>query len=608
MSAKTTGIWLLIAACLVAAILGSHLLRHKPPISPARILPNLKAAAVTSVQVRPGGTAQLQIRVDRTNDNWRLSEPVSYPAQARSIERLLDYLQRLTPAVYIGPNEIKNRASADEDYGFTSPEASVFIQETDSRAQLLVGSHTAPGDQVFLQKVGDQGVYVVDAELLKYIPRSADDWRDTRLINFEGLTFDRIAVTNNGKAFVLQRGSTNRLWQMIWPLGQSRAARADNNHIEESLLKLQEAQIGQFVSDEPRELDGFGMVPPELELALGQGTNNAVLLQFGKTSTANTNLVYGRRLGQKTIFAVPIDSLQPWRNSYESFRDPHLLTLTEPVEAILVRGLDHFELRQQTNGSWRVLPQGGRDFPADPDLTKDLLSCLSGLRIIDFVKAVVNAPDLPEYGLALPVRQYILKGTCADSNPGTTNSIIAELSFGIGTNQSDKVYARRADESSVYAVRTNDFAQLPAASWQLRERKFWRFSETDVSRVTIRQHGKTRQLIRKGPHEWSLAPGSQGIINDLAVDATVRGLAQMSAVAWSGRGESSLAAYGLDTGQYQITLELSNGEQKSLAFGREAPSTNVYALVTLDGQPWSFEFPWILFRDVSLYLSIPPDV
>ena len=608
MSPKTTWIWVLIALGLSLVIFFSHPLAHRPPVGPVRILPNLKADAVSSVQVRPGGTAQLEIRVDRTNHTWQLTEPILYPAQTASIERLLAYLQRLTPAVYIGANEIKNRPSADEDYGFTSPQASVFVQETDSRAQLLIGSHTAPGDQVFLQKVGDQGVYVVDAELLKYIPNSADDWRDTRLVDFEALAFDRIAVTNNGKAFVLQRDSTNQLWQMVWPLGQSRAARADNSLIEESLLKLQESRIGQFLTDEPKDLDTFGLTPPELELALGLGTNTSVLLQFGKSSGDNTNFVYGRRLGQKTVFALSRESLLPWRNSYETFRDPHLLTLTAPVESLLVRGLDHFELRHQTNDSWQVLPQNPPEFPADPDLVKDLLNSLSGMQIIDFVKAVVNAPDLPDYGLAVPARQYVLKASCSDSGSPATNSIIAELSFGFGTNQSDRVFARRTDESSVYAVRTNDFAQLPSASWQMRQRRFWNFSENDVTQVTIHQHGKTRRLIRKGPHEWSLAPGSQGIINDLAVDATVRGLAQLSASAWVARGESSLAAYGLGGGQYQVTLALANNQPVSVEFGREAPSTNVYAVVSLDGQPWVFEFPWILFRDVSLYLSIPPNL
>src|ERR1041385_7532868 len=93
MSAKTTWTWLVIAAGLFALIYFYHPHAHKPAVGPMRILPNLKPETVTSVQVRPGGTAQLQIRADRTNHLWQLSEPIVYPAQTASVERLLAYLQ-----------------------------------------------------------------------------------------------------------------------------------------------------------------------------------------------------------------------------------------------------------------------------------------------------------------------------------------------------------------------------------------------------------------------------------------------------------------------------------------------------------------------------------
>jgi hypothetical protein len=300
--------------------------------------------------------------------------------------------------------------------------------------------------------------------------------------------------------------------------------------------------------------------------------------------------------------------LLTWRSRYELFRDPHLFTLTQPVESVEVHGQDSFVARCQTNDQWTVVPGSGPSFPGDTALIRKLIGSLGDMQIIDFVKDVVNAPDLPEYGLASPARCYILRGACPSTNPAETNTVLAELNFGFGTNQPGMVCARRTDETSVYAVRTNDFANLPAASWQLRERKIWQFCETNVVGVTIQQNKKTRKLLRRGPHEWSLAPGSQGIINDLAVDATVKGLSDAAAIAWLARGEYNRAAYGFGETPYQVTLELQNGETATVEFGGEGPASNVYAAVTLEGQPWLLEFPWILFRDVSAYLSIPANL
>src|SRR5205823_9267329 len=124
---------------------------------------------------------------------------------------------------------------------------------------------------------------------------------------------------------------------------------------------------------------------------------------------------------------------------------PHLLTLTGPVDAIEVSGADKFTVLHQSNDSWRIVPQG---FAADGQLVKELLSSLNGMQVTQFVKDVVIEPNLPEYGLASPARKYILKAGAGASTG--SNGIIAELHF--GTNQDDRVYARRSDEGSVYAV------------------------------------------------------------------------------------------------------------------------------------------------------------
>jgi hypothetical protein len=585
-----------VAVALFAFIVLYQRRVQKTAEGPIKVLPNLKPAAATSVQVRPG--AQLEIRAERTNGTWQLKEPFVYPAQALSIEKLLAELERLTPAPYITARELRDRPKSDEEYGFAAPQASIIVEQPGYTYRLRVGAKTAPGDQVFLQVVGAEGVYVVDAEFLKHLPRTADDWRDTALINLNVLAFDRLTVTNGAKIFELRRDTANKLWRMVYPL----QARANNAKADESLQMLQSVRVHQFVSDDPKaDLETFGLRPPELEVALGQGTNTVARLQFGKSPTNDTRLVYARRLGLNAIVAVPKDLLAPWYAQVNEFRDPFLVTWTSPVAVIEVRGQDSFSLQHQTNDTWRVLPP---DFPVDAGLVKDLLFALSGLQIVEFTKDVVIAPDLPLYGLASPARQYILKSAATDSPAGSTNAMIAEVDF--GTNQADKVFARRADESFVYAVKLADFQRLPAASWEMRERQIWKLSTNDVARVTIRQQGRIRQIVRNGPHEWALSP-PQGIINDLAVEETVSRLCQLAAVAWVARGDQNRARYGLVEKGHQITLELKSGDKLLLEFGNETPPTLPYAAVTLDGGLWIFEFPAWLYGYVEKYLFVPPN-
>ena len=612
MSSRHTWFWLLLAAGLFAFIFFYQRHTHKGPTGPARILSGVKLSLVTSIQVRPAvaGQAQLEIRAERTNGMWQLTEPstslrtdtnswLPYPAQAASIENLIVALEQLTPAIYISESELKKHPKADEEFGFARPQASIVILQGGYLVHLLVGARTNPGDQVYLQVVGIEGAYVVSADLLKHIPRSANDWRDTTVINLANTSVDRIAVTNSSTALVrlvLQRDPTDRLWRMMWPL----QARADNLRIQDSLQKLQNLRVRQFISDDPRaELEPLGLAPPELELAIGQGTNTLALLQFGRSPTNDPSRVYARRSGQYSIFTVDKEPLSSWRAAVNDFRDAHLLDLAEPVDSVEVIGQDIFSLQHETNDTWRVLPD---NLPADPGNVQDLFTILTAAPIIAFVKDVVNPPDLVDFGLSSPLRRFVLSPKAINSSVVVSN----EVDFGLSTNQPDKVFAKRTDESSVYAITTNDFARLPVLGWQMRERKLWRFTEEDITQVTIRQNGKMRQLVRKERYKWSPAAGTQGVVDELPTEETVRGLVQASAVVWVARGEPDRVRFGFSEKGLQITLELKSGDKVTIEFGSEAPSTNAYASVTLDGQIWILEFPWMLFRDVLSYLSIPP--
>ncbi|HLX96448.1 MAG TPA: DUF4340 domain-containing protein [Verrucomicrobiae bacterium] len=593
MNSKNTLIWLVVAAVL---FLGISVLEHffRPePVKPTAILTDLQASAVTSVQVIPADA--LEIRADRTNGTWLLTKPIVYPAQPAAIEALLAALQKLTPAIRISAGELREQPSAVAGYGFDTPQVSLVLEAGDQRWQLKVGNKTAPGDQVFLRIVGTDGAYVTDAGWLKYLPGSANDWRATALVDFGDRAPDWIVLTNGTKVIELHRNTTNHLWQMTRPL----VARADSSRITEALQRLQTAQVSQFVTDNPKaDLTAFDLQPAELDLWIGRGTNFITALHTGKGATNDSSLVYARREGWSTVTTTPRDPLSPWLGTVNDFRDPYLLELSAPVAEIEVRGTNHFTLQRQGTNDWRVV---GEKFPVDPERVQQFIKLLAGLRVAEFVKDVVTTPDLPAYGLATPSWQITLFSAVDD-----TNAVIAQLLFGAA--QTNEVFVRRADEDSVYAVSLEDFNQLPEAGWELRERQVWDFSEADVAKITIHQNGKTRQIIHNGLNQWSLAPGSQGIIIPAAIEETAHQFGQLAAAAWLARNPAEPQKFGLKPGNLSITFELKNGEKHTVDFGLSGTQTALAAL-TLDGsEQWVFVFPPALYQFVLSYLSIPENV
>ena len=598
MNSKTTGIWFVIAAALFAFIVfWEHHVRQ--PATAANILPELKPATVTSIEIFPAGA--LEISATRTNGNWQLTKPVIYPAQTTAIEMLLDALQKLAPATRISAAELREHQATEAEYGFDNPQFSITVEAGDRSWQLKVGNKTAPGDQVFLRLVGTDGAFVTDADWLRFVPRSANDWRDTALVD-AGNACDRIVLTNGTKAPIeLECDATNHLWRMLRPL----QARANTEYITEALQGLYAARVSQFVTDDPRaDWAAFGLQPAELDLWLGHGTNFVAALHLGKNPTNDATQVFARREGSNmvltTVFTTARDALSPWFGQVNNFRDPYLLELTVPVAEIVVRDQNSFTLQRRGSNDWVVV---GEKFPADAENVQQFIKFLAGLRIADFVNDVVTPQDLEAYGLADPTNQIILR-----SSAGDTNAVIAQLLF--GSMQTNEIFVKRADEDFIYGLRLSDFNNLNALysqSWDFRDRRIWDFDGTNVAAITLHQNGKTRQIIHNGVNQWSLAPGSQGIINPPALEETAYRLGKLTAYYWLGRNiTKSEEYYGLNTNNLQITVELKNGEKYTVDFGKELPNAQTaLAAVTLGGERWVFVFPPVVYQFVLSYLTIP---
>ena len=589
MNSKNTWILLALAALLAGFIVGWEKYVAGPARQPMQVLPGFQPEAISSIQVRVSG--QPEVFADRTNGGWWLRKPLVYPARSESVGALLAALQGAQPVRFLAPHELIGQANVEADFGFDKPLATLTLFSGSVRKQVIFGARTAPGDQIFVEVVGIPGVHLVATNLLGALPQSPGEWRDTALLDGQGLGFDRLLVTVGARVTELQRNPTNSQWRLV-----RQKARADTLLVNELLQRLENLRVAQFVTDNPQaDLDAYGLQTPELEIGFATGTNIIAAVQFGKAPTNDASLVYARRRGADSVVAVPRESLAPWRASAADFYERRLLSLAAVPASIEVAGLDQFTLVAETNHLWRVLPQG---FPADTNSVTQFILALAQLQVEQFVKDVVIESALTNYGLAQPSRQYSIK-----PGPADTNGTPVQLHFGAARD--GLVFARRADEDSVYAVKQRDFDFLPAASWELRERRVWRFSEGDVARVRIEEGGRTKEIVRKGTNLWSVAPGSVGNINTLAVEETVHRVGDLSAAFWAGRGNFDRAAYGFTNPVHRLTFELKDGTRHQVEFGGAAPSQFPYAAVTLAGEVWLMEFPWALYQDVQTYLSIP---
>lgn len=616
MNPKNTFILVLLAAGLFAFIFfyERHLNLGPPP--PPKLMAGLDIAAVTNIQIQLHGQEE-EIRVERTtNGTWQIVKPINYPAQTLAVDNLLQALQELTPRDRISAEDLKGRRNVDADFGMQTPTATVVLEQPGDERTLRLGNLTAPGDQIYAQVVGAAGVDIISTNLLQLIPRQVDDWRDTLFLSLPGRgVFDRITVTNGTKSFVLQSDLTNSSWHIL------PHDRVNISRLAALFTQLAALRVEKFVSDKSNaDLEPYGLQPPELQLDFDQGTNHLLTLQFGKSPTNDADSVYARRDDQNTVVLVSADAARYWREEKVEFRDRTLAGMyTWLPDEIDVAGRANFSVRRATNDAWRVTAP--YDFPADTNLMKLFLTRLARLSVVPTngpiaVKDIVPPSEWVNYGLATPAWKYLLKSTTTNSatNGATviTNAVMAELDFGAVTNN-DTLFARRPEEPSVYAVALADFKKLPTSGIELHERRIWTFTPDQVIRVTVRQDGKPMELLRRAPNDWTLAAGSQGIINPLAVEVGASELGELGAERFVERGDDKRVQYGFTDKSLQISVLVNqNGKPETVSaeFGGWSPAGLRYGMVELDGTKWIFEFPNIvhdrLMSDFNIREDSPP--
>jgi hypothetical protein len=560
--------------------------------SALQLFPGLNPAGVERIEIVRSNQTVL---AERRDGDWRLVSP-TYPAQSRLIEQWLGRLQEATRRAALAADEVQAEPSGAAAFGLDPPVASVALHQPPHRFEFRLGSRTAVGEKAYLQFAGTNEVVVTDAVVLDGLPGATSDWRDPRFVDLSRMAFNRFAVTADAREFEMAFVPEKRRWRMTRP----RVARVDESRFIQALQQLQALRIEQFVQDQPGvDLEPYGLHEPALVVEFGSGTNVVFGAQFGHSPDNQPDLVYARRSDYPNVVTVSRQVFDAFGVPYRDFLDYRLVDV--PLDQALrieIQTGESFALERQTNTGWNVVAPDS--FRADPALVQSFLARVSALSVVDVAKEVVTDLDLPNYGLAEPSRTYRFLGPSTATNASPV--LLVGLAF--GTNRDDRTYVRRTDENPVYTVKSEELLVFPEAAFQLRDRRIWNFSTNEVAGLTIHRGDRTDTLVRSQTHQWSFAPGSQGIVNTFALEEAVHRLGMLWARAWVDQGTDRLDQYGIPQLDHWMEIEMrGSAEPRKLrvAFGATSPSGGPFAAIEFEGKPVIFEFPleiYYVYEDV----------
>ncbi len=377
--------------------------------------------------------------LDKGTGGWNLSAPMTDGADQEAVER---YLRNLLECEREKVVVDSAAASAEEaaQYGLDAPRLKVRLQTEDGAEQVVAFGADSPTDRfTYAQIQGDNPeIFVVRAWRFDNLDKRAFDLRDRRVLAFAKDEVMQVQRWGAGGATVLARAEPD--WQMREPV----AARAAGDAVDGLLDKIDQAEIEDFVAEDPDTTAlasyGLGERASQVEIALLVGEDRAEKrLAIGGADEQGR--WYARDASRPQVFLVDSTLVQELTKSISDLRDKKPLRFErEQVERIvMIRGAaPAFAADKDTSGVWHLSEPIGRD--AKSWKLNSLLSDLEQLEVEDF------AEELPTEAAPAFSIELLGEGQAL---------LTARFSAAAGTS-----YLQQEGDDAVYVVSGDDFAEL----------------------------------------------------------------------------------------------------------------------------------------------------
>jgi hypothetical protein len=283
----------LVILAVVVAALGGYIFfheRHQLTTDERReradkVFPTLERDDVRTVEI---DNAHGRFVMAKAGDEWRLLEPIDYPADSGAVNAVLTSLEGLESERILGTDEVELAA-----YGLDSPEITVRLETADGIShELAVGSEAALGsNRAFRPGGGDQiilgrGWFVTDLD------KNLDDWRSRNVVTISsGDVASLQLVAGDDRVQVIRDGRT---WKLIEPLEDM----ADVSHVDALITDLAGLRVEEFL-EAGADTAELGLEPPAQTVTLLRNDeSDPIRLEFGASrDEGGTTRVACRRDG-----------------------------------------------------------------------------------------------------------------------------------------------------------------------------------------------------------------------------------------------------------------------------------------------------------------------
>jgi hypothetical protein len=366
---------LIVLAAVVIAVLAYILLfeRHRPTSEEAtkaaeKVLRDFERDDVVGIVIDREGA---RLRLEKIDQEWRLREPLDFPADSSIVSSTLGSVANLTADRRLESEEVD-----PAEYGLEEPMAELTLRMMDGgERSIVVGDEMPLGSKRALRVDGGAEIVIASGWFVSDLEREVDDWRSRDVIDFleDDVASIDIETGDDSIRAVRLEGE----WQLLRPLTDM----ADGDHLGSLISDFRSMRIEEFLDDDtdPGEL---GLDLPEYELTVIRSDGGEPLrLDLGVTREGDSGTEVACRRGDGEYF---------WASERVRSRLSKAPVLWRSKKVMPFETWEAEEFRVTTPGASIALVQDGSiwRYPdeSEADLTKvqQRLRALADLEATDF--------------------------------------------------------------------------------------------------------------------------------------------------------------------------------------------------------------------------------
>ncbi len=286
-----------------------------------------------------------------------------------------------------------NEAGDFAPYGLDKPRFIVELKTDEQSFSIRIGNKSQVGYSVYVQKEGDNRVFLVSAAIEASIDKPFSDFRERRPMDFITTDVKKLIISRGDKKFLFERQETND-WVILFP-DLTTFAEADDSKIRDLLYKISGIKVKEFISDvtEPK----YGLDIPDMTLNVYVSSKDQELEEFSIHLKFADGQVYAKKPDKPNIFSVEVDKSIQEPILSENFRNRQVIkfyvwrvkeiSIETPTESRIIQR-DPVDTEK-----WYLVLSGGEKKNLETSKVKESLSKLSDISVLKFLGDNVDVAE-----------------------------------------------------------------------------------------------------------------------------------------------------------------------------------------------------------------------